>query len=295
MDLIDEEDSPVLLLQLLDHLLEALLEVPAELRPRKESAHVQRVDPRLAKRFGNLSVHDPLRKSLRDGRLSHTGLAHVDRVVLEPPAEDLDGSLEDLFPADERVNAAAPRFLRQVHRVRLEGASRPPLLPRPGFLLGGFLSLLWLLGLLCLSRRVDLGEDRHAMRYVGEERQAVDPLAGKEVRRVGFLFLEHGNEDLVDLNGVLVRGGAVKNGRLHDGLEPRRLDRLGVIDNGNPCAEELLDVLCEGVDVSSTGQDDLLAAIEKERGIENMLGGQVLVAPGFRLPVGGKNDVVQLG
>jgi hypothetical protein len=39
-------------------------------------------------------VDDLLGQALGDGGLAHAGLAHEQRVVLAPPAEDLDGALD---------------------------------------------------------------------------------------------------------------------------------------------------------------------------------------------------------
>ncbi len=114
----------VLLLQLPDDLLEPLLEIAAELRAGQERAHVQRVDAIAAERLGHLAVHDHLGEPLGDGRLADARLADVDGVVLQPAAEHLDGALEDLLAADERVDAAGARLFREIHRVCLQAAAR---------------------------------------------------------------------------------------------------------------------------------------------------------------------------
>ena len=125
VDLVDEEDGLILLFQLLDHLLEALLEIPAELGAGKEGSHVQRVDAVVPQRLRHLPVHDHLGEALGDGGLSHARFSHVDGVVLQPAAEHLDGALEDLLPADQGVDAAGPRFLREVDGVSLRERARP--------------------------------------------------------------------------------------------------------------------------------------------------------------------------
>ena len=46
------------------------------------------------------------REAFGDRGLAHAGLAHEDGVVLAAPAEHLDGPLELLLAADQRIDAA---------------------------------------------------------------------------------------------------------------------------------------------------------------------------------------------
>ena len=121
--------------QLLQHRLQALLEVAAVLGAGQQRAHVERVDLRLGEDLGHLAVDHALGEALGDGGLAHAGLAHQQRVVLAPAAEDLDHALELGLAADERVDLAVDGELVQVLREALEraaglGLRAPPARPR---------------------------------------------------------------------------------------------------------------------------------------------------------------------
>ena len=64
---------------------------------------------------------------LHERGLADPGVAHEHRVVLAPAAEDLQGALQLLAAADQGVELALPRPLREVHRVggeRIAGGRR---------------------------------------------------------------------------------------------------------------------------------------------------------------------------
>ena len=70
----------------LEHGLEPLLELAAELRPGDERAHVQGDELAVLQALGDVAGDDPLGQPLDDGRLAHARLADQHRVVLGPPA-----------------------------------------------------------------------------------------------------------------------------------------------------------------------------------------------------------------
>src|SRR5207344_21553 len=82
MDLVDEQDRLRVLRELLQHGLQALLEVTAVFRARKERAHVERIDLVVVQELGDISLVDPARETLGDRRLAYAGLADQQRVVL---------------------------------------------------------------------------------------------------------------------------------------------------------------------------------------------------------------------
>ena len=112
VDLVDEEDGVRGLLHARDDALEPLLELAAELGAGEQRAHVERVDRRLLEDGGHLLLVDAQREPLDDGGLADARLADEERVVLAPPAEDLDRALDLGVAADERVDAALPRRAR---------------------------------------------------------------------------------------------------------------------------------------------------------------------------------------
>ena len=145
MHLIDEQDDVAAGADLLEHLLQALLEVAAVARTRDQRPQVQRVELLVLERLGHLALDDALGQALDDGGLADAGLADQDRVVLGPPGEDLHDPLDLLLPADHRVQLALTSLLGEVatelvehqrrRRRALPAAARAALgrlLPGPG-------------------------------------------------------------------------------------------------------------------------------------------------------------------
>ena len=99
---------------LLEHLLEALLEVTAVARAGHQRPEVERVELLVLQRLGHLALDDGLAEALDDGGLADAGLADEDRVVLGPPGEDLHDPLDLLLPADDRVQLALAGRLGEV-------------------------------------------------------------------------------------------------------------------------------------------------------------------------------------
>ncbi len=71
--------------------------------------------------FGHVARDDPLRQPLGDRRLAHAWLADQDRVVLGPPAEDLDDAADLGIAADNRVDLALAGELDEVAAVAFQG------------------------------------------------------------------------------------------------------------------------------------------------------------------------------
>ena len=139
--LVDEQDDVAAGADLLEHLLQALLEVTAVARTGDQRAQVQRVELLVLERLGHLALDDALGQPLDDGGLADAGLADQHRVVLGPPGQDLHDPLDLLLPADHRVQLAlAGRWVRL--RPNWSSTSdddgvpspRPPELPSAGSL-----------------------------------------------------------------------------------------------------------------------------------------------------------------
>ena len=110
MDLVDEHDGARLALDLLDHRLETLLEIAAIARSGKERAHVELVDGAVLQHIGNFAIDDAPGQALGDGGLADARVADEERIVLLPPAEDLDGAVH--FAARGRsADRRGPRLL----------------------------------------------------------------------------------------------------------------------------------------------------------------------------------------
>jgi hypothetical protein len=122
VDLVDEQDRVRIVDQLLQHRLQALLEVAAVLGAGEEGAHVERVHRALGEEVGDVAFDDATRESFGDRGLADAGLADQQRVVLAAAAERLHHALELLVAADQRIDLAGERERVQVLGVVVERA-----------------------------------------------------------------------------------------------------------------------------------------------------------------------------
>ena len=96
-------------LDFLQHGLEPILELAAELRARDERAHVERDEPLVLQRLGHVAAHDALRDALDDGRLADARLADEHGIVLRAAREHLHDAADLLVAADDRIDLALAR------------------------------------------------------------------------------------------------------------------------------------------------------------------------------------------
>jgi hypothetical protein len=114
VELVDEENDVAPLHDLLHDLLQALLELTAVLRARDERCEVERVDLLVLQQLRHLVGGDPRGESLDDGGLADAGLADQHGIVLRAARQDLHQPLDLRLAADDRVELAFRRLLRQV-------------------------------------------------------------------------------------------------------------------------------------------------------------------------------------
>ena len=60
------------------------------------------------------------REPLRQSRLTHAGFSDEGRIVLAPTCQDVDRAIEFLRAADQRIQRARPRALREIDGEGLE-------------------------------------------------------------------------------------------------------------------------------------------------------------------------------
>ena len=121
MQLIDERDDLALALgDLTEDRLEALLELASVLGARHHGTDVESDHALVLERIGHIAGHDPLRKSLHDGRLAYARLPDEDGVVLGPPRQHLDHAADLVVTADDRVELAPPRQVGEIPAVALK-------------------------------------------------------------------------------------------------------------------------------------------------------------------------------
>ena len=220
VDLVDEENRVLVLLDLLHHLFQALLEIAAVARAREQRAHVEREHRRAGEHFGHFSLDDHARQALGDGRLADAGIAHVKRVVLLPAAKHLNRALHFRLAANQRVDAAIARLLVEIDAVRVQRAFL--------FLaVGGRLALFARVGRLVLLARPARALRRHrqsrrlgdAMRNIIDRVVARHVLLLEEVGGVAFAFGEDRDEH-VGAGDLFAAGGLhVYHRALDDALE----------------------------------------------------------------------------
>ncbi|MCY1231786.1 hypothetical protein D9M72_442460 [compost metagenome] len=122
MDLVDEQDRVRIVLERLQHALQALFEVTTVLGAGQQRSHVERVDGGLFQDVRHLVLGDAPRQALGDRGLADAGLADQQRVVLAPAAQHLDHALDFALAADQRVDLAGLGQRVQVLGVLLERA-----------------------------------------------------------------------------------------------------------------------------------------------------------------------------
>ena len=108
---------PVALGDLLEHGLEALLELAAVLGSGDQRAEVEADHAAILEALGHVAAHDALGEALDDGRLADPRLADQDRVVLRAAAQDLDDAPDLLVAPDHRVEDTALGGLGEVAAV----------------------------------------------------------------------------------------------------------------------------------------------------------------------------------
>ena len=122
VQLVDEQDDLALGGgDLLEHRLQAFLELAAVLRAGHHGAQVEGHHPLVLQPLGHVAAHDALGQPLGNRRLADPRLADQDRVVLRSAAEDLDDAPDLLVSTDDRVELAVAGSIGQVPAVLGQG------------------------------------------------------------------------------------------------------------------------------------------------------------------------------
>ena len=104
MDFVDIDDVLVaLLLDTVHDLLDAMFEVASILRACQERANVELVDATAPQTLRHLTFLDHTRQAPDEGRLAHTRLSYMQRIVLVATTEHLNRTLQLLFTAYQRI------------------------------------------------------------------------------------------------------------------------------------------------------------------------------------------------
>ena len=114
VQLVDEQHDVAAGLDLLEHLLQALLEVTAVAAAGHECAEVERVQLLVLERLRHVAAHDLLGEALDDRALADAWLTDQHRVVLGAARQHLHDALDLLLAPDDGVELALAGSLREV-------------------------------------------------------------------------------------------------------------------------------------------------------------------------------------
>ena len=109
VQLVDEQDDVAARADLLQHLLEALLEVAAVARARDERAEVEGVELLALQRLGDVAADDVGGEALDDRGLADAGLTDQHRVVLRAARQHLHDPLDLLLATDDGIELLVAR------------------------------------------------------------------------------------------------------------------------------------------------------------------------------------------
>ena len=104
----------------MQHGLEPLLELAAIFRAGHHGAEIERQQFLVEQAFRHVAIDDAQRQTLDDRGLADAGLADQHRIVLGPARKNLDRAADFLVAADDRIELAVARRLRQVAGIFLQ-------------------------------------------------------------------------------------------------------------------------------------------------------------------------------
>ena len=114
------DDLPVGLLNLVQHRLQALLELATVLRARNHRPEVQGDQRLTLQRLWDVARHDAPCKALDDRRLTDARLTNQHRIILRTTGKHLHHASNLRIATNDRVNLALARTRRQVRRILLQ-------------------------------------------------------------------------------------------------------------------------------------------------------------------------------
>jgi hypothetical protein len=279
VDLVDEQHRALFLLERVDHRLEPLLELATVFRAGQQRPHVERVNGAVGEHVGHGTAVDLEREALGDRGLADAGVAHVERVVLAAAAEHVDGALDLVLAADERIDVALGGALVEVDGVRVERLAR--LAAR----LVAALPVLAVLLTVRLGLVAAVGDLRDAVRDVAQHVDPLDVLLLEQEHGVRIRLAEHRDQHVAPADLLLAGGLDVHRRAMEHAAEADRLDRLGLLILRQLLQfllEVLIDLLFQALDVAAAVANHLGHFVVMQQGVEYMLERQVLVVTPHR-------------
>ena len=117
---VDEQNRARMRLEFLEDLLQPFLEIAAVAGACEQGAHVEREHGRRRQYLRHLAVDDALGEAFGDRGLADAGFADEQGIVLLPPAQHLDRTVDLGIAADDGIDLAVARLLVEVDAVGLE-------------------------------------------------------------------------------------------------------------------------------------------------------------------------------
>ena len=271
VQLVDEQHDVAAGLDLLQHLLEALLEVTAVARAGDERAQVERVDLLALERLGHLALDDGLAESLDDGGLADAGLADQHGVVLGAAREHLHDALDLLLAPDDRVELLIACELREVapELVEHHGTLRAALALRAAAGRG-----------LALAAGVAGEQLDHGLADAVE----VGAELLQDLRGDALALADEPEQDVLGADVVVAELQRLAQRELQDLLGARR-ERDVPGGGGLALADDLLDLLAHGLERDVQGLErlggDAFALVDQPE--QDVLGADVVVVEHPRL------------
>jgi hypothetical protein len=225
VDFVDEENEVRPLLDLADHILDAILEHAAQHRACHHRIHLEVDDLAVAQPDRNsLGLElEASRKAFGDGGLTDARLTQEQHGVRAlAMAEDLEHLIHLDFPPEDGRNLVLSRELVQVRREVLEERRKLETLLEP------------LVAQLVVA---------HARGEPGDDRFRLDPVAADDRHRDALRLLEDGREEIRGFDRVPARSARVQERELEE--EPRRGRHAELLARD---AREQVQVLFEGLE-----------------------------------------------
>src|SRR5690606_18940391 len=263
---------------LLEHLLQALLEVAAVAAAGDQGPEVEGVELLALEGLGDLLVDDGLGQALDDGGLADARLAHQHRVVLGAAGQDLHDPLHLAGTADDRVELLLAGQLREVAAELVEDQRARRLLGRAARARGGT-------GLLARRAARALVAGQQLDDLLADAGQ-VGPQLDQHLRGHPLALADEAEEDVLGADVVVAELQRLAQGQLEDLLGAGR-ERDVPGRRRAALADDLLDLLPHRLEADAQRLErlrgDPLALVDEAE--EDVLGADVVVVeePGFFL------------
>ncbi len=280
VQLVDEQDDVAAGLDLLEHLLEALLEVAAVAAAGHQGAEVERVELLVVQRLGHVVGRDRLGQALDDGGLADAGLADEHRVVLGAARQDLHDALGLAGAPDHGVELLVARELGEVSAELVEHQR-----PRRGLLArstGGGAGLLLAAGARVARQQLD-----DLLAHAAEIGAELD----EHLRGDALALADQAEQDVLGADVVVAELQRLAQRELEHLLGARR-ERDVARGRGPALTDDLLDLAAHGLErdaerLEGLGRDAFALVDQPE---QDVLGADVVVVEQPRFLLGEDDD-----